>query len=353
MGRCLFFCCFGSDGSRDGQGCDAGAYGISTGDGVLRVGCGRDEDLTGYGGQDARCGIVIVLSALSPDSSLKGDGKTGENGIKGVADGRIVRCQYGAVARVLDDKGVGDLLVIHDLRGGDGFGNGKLRRRFYGNGFAGGGFRSDACRGCRYGVDDGAALKGRSKAVCYCLVYQYGIPACGHGDPRKGQRRARVDGGRGLRYAVDEEGSGARFVGQGINGRAAEFVCAQIIRQGHTGQRTASRIAQSHRIGDHAVGCIVVLDRCFTYRQYVQNFAVGNVGIGGVSVVGQGGLIGKNSHWFSSCGIVAGFPAFHSMPQKHFCHKKKSSDRRTFLHYIRLQMSFFTYLVKIKVKNAV
>ena len=106
---------FLSDSAGDHQGGDAGCGGVGSGDGILGVGGGGDQDLPGDRREQSRDGVVVVLDALGPGGAVEGDSQGRQNGVKGVGDGGIVRCHHRLIAGILDHEGVGDPLIIHHL----------------------------------------------------------------------------------------------------------------------------------------------------------------------------------------------------------------------------------------------
>ena len=278
------------------KGGDAGGDGIRAGDGVLGVGCGGDGDLAGDRGEQARDGVVVVLGARRPGGAFEGDGEGREPGIEGVGDGGVVRGHHGLVAGVLDDEGVGHPVVIHHLGGGDGLGDGQQRSGLGRDGLVGGDRGAEAVAGDGDGVEDGALSGGVCVGIGPGLVDDDNIAPGGDADAGDHQGRPGGYGRGGLGCAVGEHGHGPGLIGQGIHRAAAEGVAAQIVRHRQVSQGGRAGVPQGHHIGHEPPGGVVALHRGLRRRQNVQNLAVGNVGVGGVSVVSQGRLIGKDRH---------------------------------------------------------
>ena len=285
-----------SDGPGDHEGGDAGVDGIHAGDGVLGVGCGGDGDLAGDGGEQARDGVIVVLDARGPGGAVEGDGEGREPGIEGVGDGGVVRGHHGLVAGVLDDEGVGHPVVIHHLGRGDGLGDGQQGSGLGRDRLVGGDRGAEAVAGDGDGVEDGGFCGGVCVGIGPGLIDDDHIAPGGDADAGNRQRGPGVNGRGGLGGAVGEHGHGAGLVGQGMHRAAAEGVAAQIVLHRQIREGSRAGVAQSHHIGHQTAGGVVALHRGLRRRQNVQNFAVGNVGVGGVSVVSQGRLIGKDRH---------------------------------------------------------
>ena len=233
---------------------------------------------------------------MGPGNAVEGDGQICQDGVEGIGDLGIIRGHQGFVAEVLEEEGVGDLAVAHDLGGTDGFGDRNLGTGGDGDSFCSGGGGTEGFAGDGNGVDDRPADAGIGKFIGPGLVDQYRIGAGGDGDAGKYQGWSGGNGRGGLGHTAHKENRCAVFIGQRIQGGITEGVAPQIVGNGEIGQSSSAGVAQGHHIGHQLAGLISAFDGGFGGGEHLQDLAVGDVGGGSIAVVSQGSLVGKDSH---------------------------------------------------------
>ena len=105
----------------------SGRCGIGAGNRILRIGRSRYKDLAGNRCEQARGLIIIVLQTLCPSRTFKGNRQSRQDWVKCVGDGCVIRSDHSLIPGILNDKGIGDAIVIHHLRGCNRFGNRQQR----------------------------------------------------------------------------------------------------------------------------------------------------------------------------------------------------------------------------------
>ena len=196
---------------------------------ILSVGSRRYGNLAGHSGKGAGEIVVGVMVCGIPGRSVKGHRNRVQNRVEGVGNSYIVRRHCSRIPQILNDKGVGDLAVLSDCGGREGFADGQhcsvrgidslAHLNIIGDSRTG-----DGCRIC-----DGAGGVQRGILVHICLVNQGGIAACGNADSADFHGRPGRYFRSGLECAVYIVPDGAGHISQRISGIFSCGDSAQII----------------------------------------------------------------------------------------------------------------------------
>lgn len=269
-----------------GKGAYAGIYRPCACVGILAVGCRRYGDLAGNRGKCPGKVVVGVIIRGVPGRPVEGYGDGSQDRVESVGDGYIVRSRGGSISQVLDDESVGDLPVLCNSGGGQGFADGQqgsvIRLDRVGHQDVVG----DSCAGDGGGVGDGTGGVQRCKLVHIGLVDQYSVAVCGDGESAEGQGRSCRHRGSGLQCTVCVIARGTGHVGQGIPG---VFICCdstQIIRDGKACESRCAGVYDADDIGYVIIGSVGVTQSCLCGGQNLQKFTGGDVGGGGVPIIG-------------------------------------------------------------------
>ena len=161
------------------QSCDSRCCGIRTGYRILHIRCGRHKDLPGNRCKQAGCFVVIILYTLRPAHAVKGDGQCGQNRIKGVGNRGIVRSNHCLIPGILDNKRIGDPVVIYHLSGCDGFGNRQHRLSIRIHRFSCRNRCTQTVTGYCNSIIDSPTNRRIGISVCPCLIHDDTSPSAG------------------------------------------------------------------------------------------------------------------------------------------------------------------------------